>query len=617
MSRSFRHPYPIIDVYLPRIVARFLLVSLNLEGILGEVTIRQRRKKLEEMTQGNGLRDAYTATLSRLKAQKGYKSVLGLKVLMWVLHSKRPLRAKELCHALGVEIGSADLDPENVPALRTLVASCLGLVTDEAFSSTVRLVHFTLQEHLLSDPNLFRSSHSVIAEVCLTYLNFGSVRDLSPTLRSAPSTMPLLQYASLSWWEHARMGMKESVKSLALRLLDRFDLHISGRLLLLGYYYRIFKEPFSGWVGPTKFSGLHGVALLGMVEIAAAVLAMKEWDLNVADCTGNTALTWAAIRGHGGVVKMLLEREDVNLNQEDTKYGWTPLLWATWKGHSAVVRMLLERGDVNPNQADAKSGWTPLLWAAEMGHLGVAKILLEREDVNLNQADTKYGATPLLLAAEKGQSGVVKILLEREDVNPNLTDSKYGKTPLSWAVEFRHEGVVRMLLEREDVNPNQADAKSSWTPLLWATENGHLRVVVMLLEREDIIPNQADIKYGWTPLSRAAMAGNEGVVKILLERDDVNPNQPDTKYGWTPLLWAIGRGHEGVVKTLLQREGVNPSLTDSKYGATPLSWAVEFGHSGVAKVLLEREGVNPNQTDTKYGWAPLLRAAGKDRKSVV
>ena len=197
MSRSVRYPHTIIDVYLATIVDRFLLVSLNIDAILGEVTIRQRRKKLEEMTQGGGLRDAYTTTLSRLKAQKGYKSVLGLKVLMWVLYSERPLRAEELCHALGVEIGSADLDPEDVPALRTLVASCLGLVVVEASSSTVRLVHITLQEHLLRDPTLFHSPNSVIAEVCLTYLNFGSIKNLSPTLRSAPPTTPLLQYASL------------------------------------------------------------------------------------------------------------------------------------------------------------------------------------------------------------------------------------------------------------------------------------------------------------------------------------------------------------------------------------------------------------------------------------
>jgi len=150
------------------------------------MTIRRRRKKLEEMAGGNGLSDAYTATLTRLKAQRGNKSVLGLRALMWVSYSERPLLAKELCDALGVEIGSTDLDPENIPAMRTLLSSCLGLLTVEASSSTVRLMHFTLQDHLLNDPTLFHIPHSTIAEVCLTYLNFGSVRDLSPTLDAAP-----------------------------------------------------------------------------------------------------------------------------------------------------------------------------------------------------------------------------------------------------------------------------------------------------------------------------------------------------------------------------------------------------------------------------------------------
>ena len=141
MSRIIWHFDSINNVHLPVIVCRFLLVSLNIDAILGEVTIRQRRKKLEEVKRGNGLSDAYTTTLTRLKAQERHRSILGLKVLAWVLYSERPLREEELCHALGVEMGSTDLDPENVPALRILLASCLSLVIIETSSSTVRLVH--------------------------------------------------------------------------------------------------------------------------------------------------------------------------------------------------------------------------------------------------------------------------------------------------------------------------------------------------------------------------------------------------------------------------------------------------------------------------------------------
>ena len=221
---------------------------------------------------------------------------------------------------------------ENVPALRTLVASCLGLVTVEASPSTVRLVHFTLQEHLSTDLTLFQSPHSVIAEVCLTYLNFGSVRDLPPTLYSAPSTTSFLEYASLYWGIHTRRGMTENTKILALRLLDRFDEYISAQLLLLHDRYRFAMPWFSGEEGPTGSTGLHGVAYLGIVEIAAAVLDMKEWDVNAVDSRGSTALTWAAKRGHEGVVKILLQREDVNPNQTDHKNGATLLAWGPRRG---------------------------------------------------------------------------------------------------------------------------------------------------------------------------------------------------------------------------------------------------------------------------------------------
>ena len=558
MSRSIWPSNHIGDVCLWSIMCRFLLVSLNIEAILGEVTIGQRRKKLEEMARGNGLSDAYTATLARLKGQKGNKSVLGLKVLIWVVYSRRPLRASELCHALAVEFGSLDLDPKNVPALRTLLASCLGLVTIEASSSTVRLVHFTLQEHLLSNTTLFHSPHVAIAEVCLTYLNFRSVLDLLPTLSSAPSTMPLLEYSSLYWGKHLSMGMTENVKMLALRLLDRFDEHISAQLLLLHYNEDRGPGPyFDSWGGPTGFSGLHGVSFLGITEIVVAVLEMKEWDVNATDCVGGTALTWAAMRGNGEVVSILLKRGDVNLDQPDTDYGRTPLSWASVNGHEEVVKMLLEREGVNPNQTDTSDHWTPLLHAVWHRKDRVVKVLLEREDVNPNQADSIYGRTPLWCAAGCGFDELVRMLLEREDVDPNQTDAENGWTPLLWATLRMHKSVVKMLLGREDVNPNYADSIYGQTPLWWAAERGYDELAMMLLEREDIDLNQADTVYGQTPLSCAAWWGNVNLVKMLTERNNVRIAMLDN-YNQTPLSLALSRGHDEVVRILQGNTNSHP-----------------------------------------------------------
>jgi len=476
------------------------------------------------MTQGNGLSDAYAATLTRLKAQKGNKSILGLKVLMWVLYSERPLAVEELCHALGVELGSTDLDHENIPALRTILASSLGLVTVEVSSSTFRLVHFTLQEHLLSDSTIFHSPHSTIAEVCLTYLNSRCVRDLSPALDSAPTTIPLLEYASHYWGEHTRKGMTENVKILTLKLLDKFDEHISAQLMLLRHNKTSdFMPSFNTSKGPIGFTGLHGAAFLGIVKILAAVLEMKEWDVNAKGSLFFTPLIWAAIRGHEGVVKALLEQKDINPDLADEN-DVTPLSWAALKGHEAVVKVFLDQEGVNPNGAGTPSRHPPLFWAAAFGYAGILKMLLEREDVNPNWESSIFGMAPLSAAVSQSHEGVVKMLLEREDINPNLVDTLFGHTPLSHAAMSGHEGIAKMLLERNDIRTDIRD-KQNQTPLSWALSRRHNKIARMISERAGTMSNTAD-PISQAPLPPSAQHMEERVAETQLGDDHPTTTNP-------------------------------------------------------------------------------------------
>ena len=448
-------------------VSSFLLVFLNVDAILGEITLHRRRKKLDEMTKGDGLGGAYAATLSRMKAQHGSRSKLGMEVLMWVLHAERPLHVDELCQALGVEEGSVDLNIRNIPAVETLLACSLGLITVEKSSSTVRLVHYTLKEYLSHNPNLFLSPHSLIAEVCLTYLNFRHIRDLSPTIRYTPPAAPFVEYASCYWGVHARRETTESVKLLALELLDGYDKHISSKIMIL-CEMNFWEKPLDQEDIPRGFTGLHGAACLGCVEIVITLLGANKWDVQAPDFHGNTALWWAARRGHEGVVSVLLDRSDINPNIVATRYGGTPLTWAAESGNEGVVRLLLERSDINPNIVDARYGQTPLTWAAENEHEGVVRVLLGRSDVNPDIADTQCGRTPLTRAAENGHEGVVRLLLERSDINLNIVDARYGRTPLTWAAENDHERVVRVLLGQSDVNPNIEDTQCGLGCQGWA-----------------------------------------------------------------------------------------------------------------------------------------------------
>ena len=349
-----------------------------MDTVLGGTTVHQRRQALHKMTNGFGLEDAYSTTLDRMAEQGRDRTKLGMEALMCISCAERPLKTEELCHALAVEAGATDFNIRNVPSRQTLLSCTLGLVKVDEQVSTVRLVHFTLHEYLTSHPNLFITPHSMMAEICLTYLNYQSVCDLSTTLSTIPSTMPFLLYASCCWGLHARKEMGEGAKRLALRLLQRDANHISADILL-----REESVDFLPWwdrslgIRPNLagFTGLHCIAYMGITEIAVEMLSMERWDLNGRDSNGATPLIWAAKYGNCALTKLLLEQAGVDPTLSD-ELGLTPLAHAAKCGHGGVVKVLLERWDVNPDSLDGY-GRTPLSYAAGSGHEGIVWLLLE------------------------------------------------------------------------------------------------------------------------------------------------------------------------------------------------------------------------------------------------
>jgi len=519
---------------------RFLLASLHIEGILRGATVARRRKALESIKDGGGLGGAYGATLERINTQDEENAKLAIAALTWVCHSERPLRVDELCNVLAVELGSTDFDPDNIPSIATLLHFCQGFITVDEESSTVRLIHYTVQEYLNNDACLFSKPHSILAETCLTYLNSRQVKNLPSHPHPDRQRMPFLKYSSRYWGTHARRELSDHARALALELLGQYEGHVSAVSLLR-------QEMPPSHIGDIStsslFSGLHCASFFGIVELVTAVINTGGCEINQQDCTGSTPLAWVARNGHVEVAKLLLVEKDVDPNLPDAD-DRTPLGGAAYEGHEGVVKLLLEREDVDPNRPDTCPE-TPLGWAAVRGHEEVVKLLLRREDVDPNRPGDQ-GGTPLFWAAREGYERVVKLLLEREDVDPNRP-GEYGRTPLLWAAFEGHEGVVKLLLEREDVDPNRPD-----------DDEGRA-------------------------LECAAYNGHEGVVKLLLGREDVDPDRPG-EYGRTPLGWAALKGHEGVVKLLLEHEGVDPDRPD-KRGGIPLSHATRWGHGGVAQLL--------------------------------
>ena len=60
-------------------------------------------------------------------------------------------------------------------------------------------------------------------------------------------------------------------------------------------------------------------------------------NINAKDDNGHTPLTLAAADGHVAVVRLLVERDGVEINAKDDEYGQTSLIWAASNGHDVVA----------------------------------------------------------------------------------------------------------------------------------------------------------------------------------------------------------------------------------------------------------------------------------------
>ena len=432
------------------------------------------------MREGLGLGGAYDATLERIRAQEDEKVKLAMATLMWICHSERPLRVDELCHALAVEIGSTYFNNENVPATETLLSCCQGLVVLDKEASAFRLIHHTLREYLCAHGNLFPRAQSLMAETCLTYLNLDQSKALPAKPQPDLSSMPFLKYCSRHWGTHAKRELSDHAKSLAMRLLDRYRIHVAANSL-----FEQILDPYDSHKvnAPSLFTGLHYASFFGIVDIMNDLLRKGAYDANRGDSAGIAPLAWAMRGGQEEAVDLLLGLEAVNPNKLDNN-GNTPLWWAAVNGHRSVAKKLLERRDANPDKENT-DGFTPLFCAAVRGHESMVKLLLDRKDVNPDKPDNR-GNTALSLATINGHESVVKQLLDRQDVNPDKPNNE-GKTPLLWAAMKGHELVVKQLLAQKGVSPDRRDNEGR-TPALWAATGGHRSVVKQLWSRKAFTP---------------------------------------------------------------------------------------------------------------------------------
>jgi hypothetical protein len=401
----------------------FLLPALQIQIIVDQVTKSDIRAALRSLS--FNIYEVFESSFQRIQNQSGSRQQVAMNTLMWISYARRPLTINELRHALATHVGDRELDMDNMVPVRSIIEGCSGLVVIDHESSTVRLVHFSLQEYLqVRRQALFPGGDSVIAMTCLTYLSFAWIeaafRDKDTILKRLIEEFPLLDYSSHFWGYHAKATLTVEVRELAMCYLKKI-----ARIECAARIRDLKSSPYvpkiSVWRYLNDENALHCVSYFGLHELIPPLIQRGVF-LQEFNTHGNEPLHEAVCAGEVETAAVLLEHgANVNSYNED---GYTPLALASSLGNEKLIKLLLRHG-ANPDMSQ-KDDWTALHFAADHGHLGAVKLLL---DLGCSKnSKSSRGLTALNRAAGRGHTDVVALLLER-GCRANAT-SWDGWTPL-------------------------------------------------------------------------------------------------------------------------------------------------------------------------------------------
>ncbi|OJI98047.1 hypothetical protein ASPVEDRAFT_37480 [Aspergillus versicolor CBS 583.65] len=309
------------------------------------------------------LEDIYRKTMARLKLQR---NDLGLRALMWVACSKRPLSVAELEQALAVQ-GFKDTDhkPRQVPMvpMKTILSACLGLVTVNPSADSIVFAHKTAHEYFsTSREEHFPSAEGEMTRTCLSMLVSYTPREfLSQSCKAGPwndirhrqESHPFYFYAASNWGNHARET--DSHRDLVMSFLEQDD-----KVNATDYALLSSGSPPNQTIRPYRvchpLRAIHLVAFFGLEDIFCRLLEMYQSrrkslfsdrelskELNCVATTQNlTPLHYAVKGGHQGMVQLLV-KSGAAIN----KGGWnheTPCGLARRYEHQEIYVFLKEHG---------------------------------------------------------------------------------------------------------------------------------------------------------------------------------------------------------------------------------------------------------------------------------
>jgi ankyrin repeat protein len=359
--------------------------------------------------------------------------------------------------------------------------------------------------------------------------------------------------------------------------------------------------------------------------VAALLKAGADPDTTMAE--GEPALLSAARAGSVDSVKALLDA-GADIAARERFYGQTAVMWAAIENHAGVIAELAARGaDVNA-RAHVLEGEPSWRYGKDSRN-GINGEALQ----NFNTNFSKGGLTALMYAARQGATDAARMLIDK-GANTATTDPE-GFAPLHIAIMNAQFDTAAAVVEK-GADVNQPD-RNGQTPLfalvdirslLWTynrptprsqTEISSLELTTRLLDKGAVVdakltgPARRPLGGGGhvlagrgaTPFLRAAVTSDLEMMRLLLDRG-ADP-AVKTANGHTALHAAAGlRWNETTMSTaialgfateedsieaikLLIARGLDVNGADNN-GFTAMHGAAERGANALVRFLFEQGG---------------------------
>ena len=603
----------------------YLWIQLALQGIERALTLRDLRKKLDQLSPC--LPKSYSEVLSH---SHGLIAITLRRVLYFLMVAEGPLHIQELSALLAISqtwdiqvLSTQGSDrtklwmeiAKNLRVEDTLVDKPMNFEDSMPHfrpllrinEGSISLVHFTLHEYLQQRSQIahFRATfgvlwsdhssrgdampevHAIMAMLCLQYM-LAAFRDRSDPLE-------FQAFAAIHWAEHARKAGECQNEVLTALIMTFFGIteFVSEWLHILGS---------SGYAQDLIFPSTSHIALtlaafdLGSLYGETLAISMESLvfrDINQRNplhfAAANNAISsvyWIkAVCTNGGMLF-----DDMS-TQTDTNFH-TPLHLAAQRGHREIFELLL-------NWTHSKLPFDGEVFeiVAINGHKQIFETLYDKTEIResnqlihiLNQ-EAKLDSIELMdKITFKFNSRVDRGLASLAD----LTDNRFSL--LHSALRMQSTRVIDFLLENEDLC--HAVDRRRWTALHVAADEGNELVASRLIERGVRI--NALNWQGDTALHIATRKGFAGVVRLLCDKGSRVDLQNSS--GQLPAHLAVETRDEEILQTLCKYS--TNFLPRDDEGRTVLYAASKAGPEATVHILMAA-GANVNERDN-HGKTPL------------